>query len=109
MIEIAGLVLSGISLLNDLVTRYQDAVEWGEGDLEVDREWLPLALSKGQLDGKESDYAWVRENRVPTVELRGTARVVIAYNQHAKVRYRICRGRADDRMILMRSLAGHNA
>jgi hypothetical protein len=43
MFEIAGFVVSGISLLNDLVTRYQDLTSWTQSDLLVDNEWLALA------------------------------------------------------------------
>lgn len=47
MIEIAGVIISGVGLLNDLVSRYQDLTHWEEIDLQVGNNWLGLALKKG--------------------------------------------------------------
>lgn len=102
MIEIAGLVIEGIGLVNELYSRYTDLTKWEEADLKVDDDWLPLALSKGILKGRDGDYLWSAEDKVPTHELRGTARVVVAYNQAQKRKYRICRGRTGDLIILMK-------
>lgn len=102
MIEIAGLVVSGIGLVNDLISRYKDLAKWAEVDLLVDSQWLSLALSMKQIDGRSEDFVWANERRVPTRELQGTSNVVIAFNQEKKTKYRICRGRADDRLILMK-------
>ena len=63
MIEIAGLVIEGIGLLNDLYSRYTDLASWDEVDLRVDNEWLLLALNKGILAGREEDYQWTAEER----------------------------------------------
>ncbi|MBX9588610.1 MAG: hypothetical protein K2X43_04845 [Hyphomonadaceae bacterium] len=93
MMEIAGMVISGVSLLNDLWGRFKDLSTWIEADLLVDREYLSLALAEGQLEGLEQEYAWSREESVPTRELRGTHRVVIAFNSERKIKYRLCRGR----------------
>ena len=97
--EIAGFAISGVSLLIYLVDRYKDLSKWPETDLLVDRDWLPLALSRGVLEGREDDYVWSREDKVATLELRGTASVVVPYNEEKKMKYRIRRG---DRLILMR-------
>lgn len=105
MIEIAGLIVSGISLLSDLYGRYKDLSSWSETDLKVDGDYLDLALAKRHLTGAAADYAWVREERVPTVELSGTHQVVVAYNAEKKIKYRLCRGRIDDRIILMKKVA----
>jgi hypothetical protein len=102
MMEIAGLVISGVSLLNDLWGRYKDLSTWAESDLLVNRDYLPLALAKGIIQGGEGDFAWASEANVPTLELRGTHCVVIAYNEDKKTKYRITRGRSGDRAILMK-------
>jgi len=102
MLEIAGVMISGVSLLNDLLGRFKDLATWAEADLLVDGDYLPLALAKGHLQGSAEEFTWSREEKVPTRELRGTHRVVIAFNAERKVKYRICRGRSDDRLILMR-------
>ncbi len=107
MIEIAGVMISGVSLLNDLLGRFKDLSIWTEADLLVDGEYLPLALAKGQIEGSAEEFVWSREERVPTRELSGTHRVVIAYNADKKIKYRLCQGRSDDRLILMKKvLAG---
>lgn len=105
MIEIAGLVVSGIGLVNDLIGRYQDLMSWTEAELPVDDEWLGLALEKGVLDGKAEDYLWSREEKVATRELRGTASVVVPFNDKTRVKYRVFRGRPGDRLILMKKTA----
>ena len=105
MLEIAGVVISGVSLLNDLAGRYADLTQWTETDLPVDDEWLELALSNGILDGAPGDYVWSAEDKVATRDLRGTARVVMPFNDKRRTRYRICRGRPGDRLILMKKAA----
>ncbi len=105
MMEIAGVMISGVSLLNDLWGRFKDLSTWTEGDLLVDNDYLSLAIAKGQLEGSAQEYAWSREESVPTRELRGTHRVVIAFNSDRKVKYRICQGRVGDRLILMKKVS----
>jgi hypothetical protein len=97
VLEIAGVVISGVGLLNDLWGRFKDLSAWQENDLLVDNEYLPLALSKGVLQGAEADYLWSNEDKVATRELGGTHCVVIAFNVDRKVKYRIVRGRPHDR------------
>src|SRR5437899_3255671 len=70
MLEIAGLLVSGVSLFNDLVSRYQDLTAWTEADLPADEEWLELAIAKGIVPGSPSDYLWSAEDKVATRELR---------------------------------------
>ena len=102
MIEIAGFIVSGIGLIKDLFALYDDLSSWGSEDLEVDSDWLALALQKGILAGKEGDYSWVRLRSVPTRELQGTNEVISAHNADRKVLYRIVRGTQDDRIVLMK-------
>lgn len=102
MLEFAGVLISGVSLLSDLMGQFKDLATWEEDDLLVDGNYLPLALARGHLQGGAEEFTWSREEAVPTRELRGTHRVVIAFNAERKVKYRICQGRPDDRLILMR-------
>ena len=46
MIEIAGVMISGVSLSSDLLGRFTDLSIWTEADLLVDGEYLPLLLPK---------------------------------------------------------------
>src|SRR5687768_18119476 len=101
MFEIAGLVVSGISLLNDLMNTFRDLKSWKEKDLPVDREWLGLAIEKGRMTGAIDSFCWVDEEKVPTKELKGKHQVVIAHNDAQKILYRIVRGRPDARSVLM--------
>jgi hypothetical protein len=105
MFEIAGLMISGISLLNDLMSTSRDPKSWEEKDLPVDREWLGLAIEDGCVTGPIGKFVWASEERVPTIELKGEAQVVIAYNDERKIRYRIVRGCPGDRSILMQKTA----
>jgi hypothetical protein len=105
MLEIAGVMISGIALLNDLWDRFKDLSAWTEADLLVDGDYLGLALAAGHLEGAETDFLWSREEKVPSRELRGTHRVVVAFNADKKVKYRITQGRAGDRLILMRRVS----
>jgi hypothetical protein len=56
MLQIAGVIISGIGLLSDLTRRYQDLTSWNQRDLVVDDQWLGLALAEGMLHGTEDDY-----------------------------------------------------
>lgn len=98
--EIAGLVLSGIGLLNDRRNTYRDIKFWSEQDLEVDREWLALAIAKGLLAASEQDYTWCRLDKVPTRELKGTHQVVVALNEEERILYRIMQGPVGNRVVL---------
>ena len=105
MLEIAGVMISGVSLLSDLWDRYKDLSTWTEADLLVDGDYLTLALAKGLIEGSAGELVWSREEKVPTRELRGTHHVVIAFNADKKIKYRICQGRSDDRLILLKKTA----
>lgn len=102
MIEVAGSIISGISLIKDLYTIHKDLGSWKERDLEVDRDWLPLALKHNLLTGTEADYRWVALRRVPTLELEGTYQVAVAHNDDKKVLSRIVYGHLNNRSVLMR-------
>ena len=105
MLEIAGIVIAGMSLANDLVGRYQDSTKWAVEDLRVDADWLPLALAKGLIVGEPNDFGWTREERVATRELSGTAQKVLAFNNDTRTKYRLCWGQPGDYLILMKKTA----
>ncbi len=102
MLEIGGLIVSGIGLIKDLYTLYGDLDTWDNEDLEVDNEWLQLALQKGILSGVEGDYSWPLLRSVPTLQLKSSHEVVTAHNADKKVLYRIVRGPKTDRVVLMK-------
>jgi hypothetical protein len=108
VLEIAGLVVTVVGVLNDLAKTYVDLAKWEETDIEVDDEWLELAIEKGVLTHEVGDYMWVSESRVPTRELRGTAKVVVAVNADRRIKYRIVQGKPHhvSRNILMRKTPG---
>jgi hypothetical protein len=105
MFETAGLMISGISLLNDLMNTFRDLKSWKEKDLPVDREWLGLAIEKGRVTGAIDSFCWVDEEEVPTKELKGKHQVIIAHNDAQKILYRIVRERRGERSILMQEIA----
>ena len=92
MLEIAGLLVSTVGLLNDLWGTHHDLHTWTEQDLRVDEEWLPLAIEKGILPGPEEQYMWSWATHVATRELKGTHQVVVALNEERKIKYRIVQG-----------------
>jgi hypothetical protein len=99
VLEVAGVAVSAIGLLNDLVTRYQDLTEWGEADLLADEAWCKLAVEKGTLPA--GDYVWSRPEKVPARALAGTHAVVMACNAEKRLKHRICR---KDGTVLLRRL-----
>ena len=99
LLEVAGVAVSAIGLLNDLVTRYQDMTEWSEIDLVANDRWRELAITKGTLP--PSDYSWSKPEKVAARELEGTHAVVMACNAEKRIRYRICR---KDGTVLLRGL-----
>ena len=101
MYEFSGLIISGIGVIHDLLKSYADIRIWKEDDLEVDGEWLTLAIEKGILQGPESSYTWSSENKVPSRELRGTHQVVVAFNAEKRIKYRIRQGES---MLLTRKI-----
>ena len=103
--EIAGLAISGLGFLRDLWKDHKDAGAWDEQELDVDREFLATALEQGRLTGNKSEYSWARKNRVPTLELKGTHAVVLAFNEARKIRYRLVQGPPANRLILMKKIS----
>ena len=104
MFQIAGFVISGFSLVNDLIETHQDLSRWVTQDLQVDRKWLPLAIEKGLLSGSATDYAWSRAESAATKELRGTHTVIVAYNDENRTLYQIVRDPQTTRRVLMKRL-----
>ena len=100
MLEIAGLALTGLSTIKDMIELFGDLTSWKEDDLLVDDEWLGLAIQAGLID--QAEYAWSAERSVPTRELKGSHAVVTAYNDTKKLKYRIVRGHGADRAILVK-------
>jgi hypothetical protein len=105
MIELAGLLISGLGLLNDIASSEQELSKWTEEDLQVDEEWLSVAIEKGLLQGSPSDYTWSWASKVPTRELKGTHQVVYAFNKEKQIKYRIVQG-VDSTMILTKRVTG---
>ena len=103
MFEMAGLIVSGIALLNNLAGSQRDLDKWTEADLRVDDEWLPPAIEKGLIEGSVTDYTWSWAMHVPTRELKGTHQVVVAYNQEKQIKYRIVQG-AEANMVLTKRI-----
>ena len=97
LLEVAGVAVSAIGLLNDLVIRYQDLTEWGEADLLADDDWRKLAVAKGVLPVEE--YVWSKPGKVAARELAGTHAVVLACNAERRLKHRICR---KDGTVLLR-------
>jgi hypothetical protein len=69
-----------------------------EQDLEVDGDWLPLAIEKSVLppDG----YTWSSEDKIPDARIARHAQVVVAYNAGKKIKYRIKANRSSRRDAL---------
>jgi hypothetical protein len=104
LLEVAGVAVSAIGLVNDLVTRYQDLTEWTAADLLADDTWRKLAIAKGTLPA--GDYVWSRPEKVAGRELAGTHAVVLACVAEKRLKYRICR---KDGTVLLRRVAGGSA
>jgi hypothetical protein len=102
--ELAGLTISGINLALNLQKTYKDWSSWKEADVEVDLEWIDVALDKGVIEGKNRDFEWMRLTRLPIAELKHTHSAVIAINEKKRIKYRIVVGRPDDRLILVKRL-----
>lgn len=103
-----GLAVSGLNLALNLFKTVKDAQSWKESDIEVDSDWLELAIEKGILPGPSGDYQWINESRVPSAELRGTHSPIIAHNDERKIRYRIFQGgptTIGGRLMLVKTIA----
>lgn len=103
VLELAGLVFTGIGLVNDLCSTYRDLTSWEEKDLLVDNEWLCLAIEKKMINGPKESYHWARVSNVPSKVLAGTHQTVIAFNKDKKVKYRIAQGMPTE-LILMQKV-----
>lgn len=105
IISIAGLAVSTIGLVNDFASTYRDLAKWKEDDIEVDNEWLELAIQNKIVESPQESYSWSALKHVPTRELKGTHQVVIAINKDKKLKYRIIRGSANDCLVLMKKVS----
>jgi hypothetical protein len=106
VLEIAGLVMSGIGLVSDLFGTYKDLTAWSEQDLQVDGKWLDLALQKGVLEGQASDFLWSREEKGadPRVERDASGRRGVQRGKESQIPDRT--GPTYDRSVLMKRTAG---
>jgi hypothetical protein len=107
LFEIAGLSVSGLNTVLNFRKTVQDWLAWKDEDVEVDNEWLDLAINKGVLKGKPGDYEWTRLISLPTPELKGTHSAVVAINNEKRIKYRIVQGsptEPDGRIILTKKL-----
>jgi hypothetical protein len=105
LVSLAGTLFSGVNLINDLAATYRDLRSWRKEEREVDFGWLELAKSKGLITDELSNYEWIREEGVPTAELKDTAHTVFAYNDKERVVYKIVVGNATTiggRLVLVR-------
>lgn len=105
IVGIAGLAVSTLGLFNDLASTYRDLSKWKEEDIEVDNEWLELAIKSNIISSPQESYIWSSLKHVPTRELKETHQVVIAINKDKKLKYRIVRGSTNDRLILMKKVS----
>ena len=104
-ISIAGVAISGIGLLANLVKKYKDFQTWKEKDLPGGPQWLAAAIEHGKMEGQKSDYAWPLYNRVATLEMEGTHEQVAAYDEKKRLRYRIVRGSPTNYHVLMKKIS----
>ena len=79
--EIAGLTITGINWALKLRKLYKDWNSWDESDVEVDGDWLDVALKMKVIEGSPQDFQWMRKERLPTAELKGTHSAVFAINK----------------------------
>ena len=100
-IEIAGITIGGVGLAATLVQTYKDLAGWKTEDLQVDRNWLELAMKNGRIDGAPEDYHWSRAESVETRREAGTHEIVFAAATKGRIKYRIVRGYGKDRLVLM--------
>jgi len=105
ILTLAGLTVSSINTALSFAKLYKDWASWEEEDRVVDRDWLGVALKQKAIEGKPGDFAWIRFERFPTLELKGTHSAVVAINDKERVRYRIIRGRPGNYDILARKTA----
>ena len=102
IVSIAGLAITAFGLWHNLSKDHKDLSQWEESDLEVDFEWLNVAIEKGFLDGEKSDYEWPVAKRVNTLLLKGNHQTVIAINEDKRSRHRLVVGPPGDRLVLVR-------
>ncbi len=103
--EIAGVVISGFSVLRNIFKDRQDAMrDWVEEDLEVDVHWVKAAIENGLLEGSIADYSWPLARRVSTLELRGTHEQVRAISEEGRKLYRIVWGPPANPDVLVKKI-----
>ncbi len=106
-VSIAGLAISAFGLLHNLIKDHNDLSKWEKSDLEVELRWLDVAIEKGFLDGKKSDYKWPLAKRVSTMELHGY-QTVWAINKDTRSMYRLVAGQPSNRHVLVQKVLPSN-
>src|SRR3954451_14242158 len=103
MVELFGLAISCIGVMNDLLNTKRERETWKEEEWSVNGNFLEVAIKRGLVTGPLEIFRWVREKDVLTRTLEETYQVVFACNDEKKIRYRIVYGRLPgDRNILMK-------
>jgi hypothetical protein len=103
---IAGVTISGLNLATTWGKLFKDFLKWEEKDLPINMGFVSAAIEAGRLDGSADDYAFMREDKIPTAELKKDAEVVFAPDEKKRIRYRLTvepRG-AGPRLVLVRKL-----
>ncbi len=108
IVSIAGLAISAFGVFHNLVKSHKNLLQWEVSDLEVDFEWLDVAIENGFLDGEKSDYAWPVAKRVSTLELKGTHQTVMAINEDTRSRHRLVTGQPSNRHVLVRKVSSND-
>ncbi len=105
IVGIAGLAITAIGVLHNLIKDHKDLPRWEESDIEVDFAWVDAAIENGFLDGKKTDYAWPLAKRVSTLEMKGTYQIVMAINEENRTRHRLVTGAPANRHVLVRRIS----
>ena len=101
LLEIAGIIFSGVSSLDSAKSLYKDFMNWKEHDSVVDNKWLEVAIKYDKLPGKITDYYWSRPEKVITRELKKTHHTVFVYDHEKKIRGRVL---LSDGCVLLRRI-----
>jgi len=106
---IGGTIVSDVMAASTWISTVNNALDWQEQDLVVDRKWLKLAVKQGVLNGCTSDYVYANQRSVSSFELESKAEVMFALNVQKQVKYRITIGNPRRLGVLMKKTAQWNA
>ena len=91
-VTIATLILSGYTTASQLIRDHKECATWEQRDKPVNRDWLPLAIEKGDIPGPLEGYVFMSERRLATAELSGTHEVIFLIDPKMKTKSRIVHG-----------------